>query len=201
MVWIILAIIFTILFIVFSLYVKIQLTYIDEDFKVVLKILFLKFKLIPSPTKKPKQKKIKTEKGQKKSSSEKKSKEKKKVKFNDMLDLISVVKQIVEKILHYFNRYLRVDIKALRIKIAADDAAAAAIIYGLVSQSVSYTLEIIRQNVKKLNVKRDDSIVVVTDFIGDKIETQINIIFKLTVWQILVIGVSSFKEFLININK
>ena len=200
MVWRILAIIFLILFLVFNLFVKIQLIYIGEEFKMYIKVLFFKIVTIPEPDKKPKkEKKAKVKKAEKKSDPAKPKKKKKETSFADVMELISAVRQIADKILIYFSKYLRADIKALRIKAAADDAASAAVLYGLVSQSVAYLLEIIEENIKKIKYKRKDSVLVITDFVSEKFEAQINIIFKIRVWQLLVIGISSIKEFLANV--
>lgn len=199
MIWIILSIILAILLLIFNIYVKIRITYIDEDFKLILKILFFKFTLIPMPDKKV-EKKIKAE-PKSKLPKKTKPKEKKKLKFKDMTDLISTVKQIAEKVLYYFDKYLRVDIKEFRIKVAAEDAAATALIYGLVSQGVAYVMEILRQNIKKVKLKYKDSVLVVTDFMSEKLETRIDMTFKLRIWQVIVLGIGSFKEFLLNLYK
>ncbi|MCL2518792.1 MAG: DUF2953 domain-containing protein, partial [Oscillospiraceae bacterium] len=66
--------------------------------------------------------------------------------------------------------------------VATDDAAKTALLYGAVSQSVVYLLEIIQKNVKKVKKGR---ILVVSDFTGTDFDARINITFKLRVWQIL----------------
>ena len=200
MVWRILAIIFLVLFLLFNLFVKIQLIYIGEEFKLYVKVLFLKIITIPEPDKKPKkEKKPKEKKLVKKSESTAPKKKKKETSFDDLLELISAIRQIADKISLYFRKYLRVDIKALRIKVAGNDAASAAMMYGIVSQSVSFLLEMIDENIKKIKYKRKDSVLVTTDFVSEKFEAQINITFKIRVWQLLVIGISSMKEFLANV--
>lgn len=195
MVWIILAIIFTILLLLLNLYVKIHLKYIDEELYIAVKLLFFKYVLIPDIEKadvkikkKPKGKKAPVKKKKLKSS------------FEDIMDLISGIKTASEKVSHYFDRYLRVDIKAFRIKVASNDAASTAILYGLVSQGVSYVMEILTHNIKKVKIKNKDSILVVADFLSDEFETQIDIKFKIRSWQTIVLGINSFKDFIVNFN-
>ena len=197
--WIILAIILTVLFLLFNLYVKIQLIYIDGDFKLFVRILFLKFTLIPSPEEKAKpDSKPKRKKAEKKKPvPEEKPKEKKDTTFDDVMDIIESAKKIIGKIFQYFSKYLKVDVKALRIKVAADDAAASALMYGLVSQGVAYLLEFIEENVKKVKYKKK-SVIVTTDFISEKFEFQLDIAVKIRIWQILTLGVSVFKQFLVS---
>lgn len=197
MMWIILSIILVVLILIFNLYIKICITYINEDLKLILKILFFKFTLIPMSDKKSK-KKVKPKSKQPVPS---KLKKKKKLTFNDVTDLISTVKQIVEKVLYYFDKYLKIDITEFRIKVASEDAASTAIIYGFVSQGVAYVMEIIRQNVKTLRVKYRDSVLVVTDFVSEKAEARIDMTFKLRIWQVIVLGIGSFKKFLLNLYK
>jgi Periplasmic protein TonB, links inner and outer membranes len=200
--WIILAIIFTVLFLLFNLYAKIQLVYIDGNLKVFLRILFLKFTLVPSPPEKPKskqkdkKKKVKSDKPVPKE----KPKEDKKTSFDDVMDIIAAAKQIIGKVFYYFKKYLRIDVKALRIKVAGNDAASAALMYGLVSQGVAYLLEFIEENVKKIKYKRN-SVIVITDFISEEFQIQLDIAVKIRIWQIIRLGVSVFKEFLVNIKK
>ena len=198
--WIILAIILTVLFLLFNLYVKIQLIYIGGDLKVFLRILFLKFKIVPPPEEKTEQKPKKKKDKSKKAVSEEKPKEKKKNTFDDVMDIIESVKKIIGKVFYYFNKYLRFNVKALRIKVAAEDAAASALLCGLVSQGVAYLLEFIEEHVKKIKYKRN-SVIVITDFISEEYEIQLDISVKIRIWQILALGVSVLKEFLLSLKK
>ena len=160
----------------FFLWLKIRIIY-NETLIVTVGILFFKYKLIPA-----KEKKEKPAKKEKEVPSEVKFKEKKEKEKPNLLELISLIKNIVTKIIEQFNKHLVVQIKELKIKIAADDAAKTAILYGAVSQSVVYLLEIINNNVKKVKKGR---VLVVSDFTGTNFDARINITFKLRVWQIL----------------
>jgi len=198
--WIILAVILLILFLVLNLFVKIQLIYIGEEFKLYVKVLFFKIITIPEPDKKPEEiQKPKKKNVKKKPVSDKPKKAKKETTFDDFMKIITSFRQILDKIFSYFTKNLRVDIKALRIKVAADDAASTAIYYGLVSQSVAYLLEIIEENIEKIKYKRKDSLIVTADFTSEQFEVQIDITFKIRIRQLLVIGIKTIKEFLANV--
>ena len=160
----------------FFLWVKVRIIY-NETLKVTVGVLFFNFKLIPAKEKKEK----KPKKG-KEITLEKVVEEKKEEVKPNILELISLIKNIITKITEQFNKHLNVSIKELHIKVATDDAAKTALLYGAVSQSVVYLLEIIQKNVKKVKKGR---ILVVSDFTGTDFDARINITFKLRVWQIL----------------
>ncbi|MCL2518846.1 MAG: hypothetical protein FWF15_09820, partial [Oscillospiraceae bacterium] len=128
----------------FFLWVKVRIIY-NETLKVTVGVLFFNFKLIPAKEKKEK----KPKKG-KEITLEKVVEEKKEEVKPNILELISLIKNIITKITEQFNKHLNVSIKELHIKVATDDAAKTALLYGAVSQSVVYLLEIIQKNVKKV---------------------------------------------------
>ena len=183
MIWVLAIILFIIS--LFFLRIKVKVIY-NETLTVTAGILFLKFKLIPAKEKK--EKPVKT-----KEVIPKKIEVKKEKKKSDPLEAITLIKNIITKIIEQFNKYLVVEIKELHIKVASDDAAKTALLYGAVSQSVVYLLEKINQNVKKVKTK---SVAVVSDFIGSEFDARIKIIFKLRVWQALLIVLKTAIEYI-----
>ncbi len=109
-----------------------------------------------------------------------------KIPLGEKLDIVlSLVKKLCKKL----RRHLRLDVSHIVITIGADDAASAAITYGIVSQSVAYLLAFLdaHLNIRK---KRRGEIAVRCDFTAAKTACDIRITASLAVWQLLDIGVS-----------
>lgn len=102
---------------------------------------------------------------------------------------IDIVLALVKKLCKKLRRHLRLDVSHIVITIGADDAASAAITYGIVSQSVAYLLAFLdaHLNIRK---KRRGEIAVRCDFTAAGTACDIRITASLAVWQLLDIGVS-----------
>ena len=102
---------------------------------------------------------------------------------------IDIVLALVKKLCKKLRRHLRLDVSHIVITIGADDAASAAITYGIVSQSVAYLLAFLdaHLNIRK---KRRGEIAVRCDFTAARTACDIRITASLAVWQLLDIGVS-----------
>lgn len=102
---------------------------------------------------------------------------------------IDIVLALVKKLCKKLCRHLRLDVSHIVITIGADDAASAAITYGIVSQSVVYLLAFLdaHLNIRK---KRRGEIAVHCDFTAARTACDIRITASLAVWQLLDIGVS-----------
>ena len=71
-----------------------------------------------------------------------KSEKKEKDKKESIANTVSLITQILERLGVYAGR-LRTNIKSLDITVGGDDAASAAVTYGVISQSVTYLLELL----------------------------------------------------------
>lgn len=102
---------------------------------------------------------------------------------------IDIVLALVKKLCKKLCRHLRLDVSHIVITIGSDDAASAAITYGIVSQSVAYLLAFLdaHLNIRK---KRRGEIAVRCDFTAARTACDIRITASLAVWQLLDIGVS-----------
>lgn len=155
---------------------------------------------IPIPLYPPREKKVRvsrfkrgypTEKERKKEKpaekqAEKAAKPAEKIPLGEKIDIIlSLVKKLCQK----FFRHLRLDVSQIVITVGADDAASAAITYGIVSQSVAYLLAFLdaHLNIRK---KRRGEIAVRCDFTAERTVCDIRITASLAVWQLLDIGIS-----------
>ena len=102
---------------------------------------------------------------------------------------IDIVLALVKKLCKKLCRHLRLDVSHIVITIGADDAASAAITYGIVSQSVAYLLAFLDAH---LNIRKKlrGEIAVRCDFTAARTACDIRITASLAVWQLLDIGVS-----------
>lgn len=158
---------------------------------VKLRILCIKFTLYPKTKNRvsaikfkngyPKEKKPK----QKDTVKEKKT-AKEKTPVGDMITgVITLVKILCSK----FFKHLRLDVSKILVTVGGSDAAATAITYGVVSQSVAYLLEFLDQHLT-ISKKRKGEINVLCDFTTESTIFDINISASLAVWQILDIGIT-----------
>lgn len=108
-----------------------------------------------------------------------KSKQKEKGKKESVANTVSLITQILERLGVYAGR-LRTKIKSLDVTVGGDDAASAAVTYGVISQSVSYLIEILDCNTK-LNIPDPDRLSVKCDYTAKEISINVDISVKLRV--------------------
>lgn len=93
------------------------------------------------------------------------SKKKMPLRLGDIRFLLRLFREVIAHILDKASRHVRIRVRHLRLSIGgADDAARAAIEYGLVSQSVSYLLEFLR-NTGFLKRPKKNAVLVGVDFL------------------------------------
>lgn len=198
-------------FIIFILFLKVRLCLVYEDnLSVFIKILLFNISLFPKKTKKLKPKDYSLKKLQKKQAKLEKKKTKtqtddtkqttKKDKSTQIKDILEIVKIILDNVMSPFGRYLKVEIIKIYVKIASDDAAKTAMIYGLASQSVAYIIEIL-SNITNVDIKKRNSVNVVADFLSENSEAKINITLGLRGWHALALATKFFMAYIKNKNK
>ena len=202
-----LAIILSLLLIVFLLLLfpaKIGIEYKD-DVTLYVKYLFLKKQLYPKKTKvkisdytKKKHRKRLKKSRKPKSEPHKKTKENltRKQKAERAVSRLKLLLFIVRKIYRTFLNLLTLVAKRIHIKIATDDAAKTAVLYGIAYQSTEYLLAFIDDNIKVVQ-KHDDDIAVYTDFLSDRCCFDIKLIFKVRPIALLDIGIKVMYNYLI----
>lgn len=164
-----------------------------EDVTLRLRVLGIPIPLYPSPPKKVKVSKFK--RGYPKEKTAEKPAEKKakpaakpteKIPLGEKIDIVLT---LLKKLCKKFFKHLRLDVSHIVITVGADDAASAAITYGIVSQSVAYLLAFLdaHLNIRK---KRHGEIAVRCDFTAAQTTCDIRITASLAVWQLLDIGIS-----------
>ena len=109
--------------------------------------------------------------------------EKKKMSLPDILDIIALVRKLLVKVVKTFFGHLRIDIARLKIRVATGDAATTAIAYGAITQAVNLFFPIL-ESVKNFSLPKTRDIDIVADFVGEGIEADIELSFKLRVWHL-----------------
>ena len=193
-------------FILLILFLKVRLCVIYEDeLSVYLKVLCFKFSLYPQKTKKikPKNFSIKNFKKRKKKLQKKDNNQQandqqekdEKDKSTKIKEIVEIIKIILDRVILPFSNYLKVEIVKIYIKIASSDASKTAMIYGLVSQSTAYIIELL-SNITNVDVKSKKSINVVCDFLSDESDAKINITFSLRCWHAISLALKFFTGYL-----
>ena len=142
--------------------------------------LFLRIRLYPRTKRKPKKAKIKTKKKKtdspaaeapplaKKHTTKAKSKQKPPLKLGDIRFLLRLCRDVIAHILDRASRHVRISVKRLSLSIGgANDAARAAIEYGIVSQSAAYLLEFLR-NTGFLKKPKRGAVNIGVNFLGEE---------------------------------
>lgn len=108
-----------------------------------------------------------------------KSEKKEKDKKESIANTVSLITQILERLGVYAGR-LRTNIKSLDITVGGDDAASAAVTYGVISQSVTYLLELLDCKTK-LKIPDPDRLSIKCDYTAKEISINVDISVKLRV--------------------
>ena len=207
------ALIVIVLFLAFLLSLKATVTvaYCGEV-TLFVRVLCFKIKILPAKKKKypqsmsakkarkikekreKKEAKKKLKKAEKKAAKEQKKEEKKKAKAEgtlkkekksagEILDIVSLVANLLKQVIGKFFGHLRIKIARIRLKIATGDAATTAITYGAVTQAINVLFPII-DNIKTVKTPVNKDIDISADFCSDETEIDIELSFALRVWHL-----------------
>lgn len=167
----------------------------DNNLKVYLRFLFIKFNLFPEPSKLPKLRRKKRKKVA--TSSEQSSSSDNTQKKNDD----SVVKKlwsIREVLLHTIEKFLgKVHFKFIRLNVVVgcENAASTALLYGAASQGVAYLIETL-DNISNVDISKRSEISVRSDFISQKSELSGKIELYISVVHIIYVAIHFLKKFI-----
>ena len=95
-----------------------------------------------------------------------------------------------------FERHLHIKLTRLRLTVGTDDAAKTAVLYGLVSQSVAYILEILSR-VVNLKYTSDSDVQVNADFLSEKFAADVKIAISMRVWLLFDIALCAAYRYLV----
>lgn len=186
----------------------------EEEFRVILKVLCFRFTLYPSKRKKIRLSKFKIKNFRKRRRREnlkalkkrrgenEKHKTKKKTRDASESDtglslrhIMRLFNTVVLGVVKKFFKYIRIDVKEIFVRVAGDDAANTALLYGAVSQSVSYALAIIN-SVADTSLVRGGYVGVIPDFSADRCELRLNVCFSMRVWHIIAVTMEGLGGYL-----
>lgn len=102
----------------------------------------------------------------------------------DILDIISLVCNLVTKLVAKFLGHLRIRLARINIKVASDNAATTAVLYGAVTQAINVLFPLL-DGIKTLRTPKNSDINVYADFCSEEPEIDIEISFSLRVWHLL----------------
>ena len=124
---------------------------------------------------KKKQKKIEKE--------QEKAKPKKKKSLSEILDIISMVKDIVVVVIKKFFGHLRIDLARFKVTVATGDAATTAIAYGAICDAALHLFHIL-EPIKGFDLPEARDISIDVDYLSESISADIKISFALRVWHV-----------------
>ena len=134
--------------------IKLRIKY-DGEPQIAFYFLFLKYRLLPKKQKHEKKRLsrkeflsrlFRTEKKKEKKSISKKAAtahKKKKPSASEILEFVRSASGLLKKILNSFFKHSKIKVSEISIIVATEDASRTAIMYGVISQAVSYLLEIL----------------------------------------------------------
>lgn len=107
---------------------------------------------------------------------------KEKAKKRSLNEILTLIKEVLDVVTKRFRKHFRIKITRIRINVATGDAAKTAVLYGVISQSVAYILEILDRTHKiKYADPEDYDVGVDADFLSEKTTADIKIAFSLRV--------------------
>ena len=171
---------------------------LDEKFAVYAKVLFIKIKLFPKDKKnkkpkRPSNKKVKGKKEKKKTHAVQ-TDENQSIKLK-IVDYIKITCDVVKLFSKKFAKHLHIKLAKIYIRVATDDAAQTAILYGVIAQALSYLIEAL-DTVTNLDSLKKAYINVEPDYLSDKFDAKINITLSVRVFGLLDVGINSLVRFL-----
>lgn len=113
--------------------------------------------------------------------------------FSDAAGFLSFLRSLLPRSFSRISRWAVIEVRALRITVAAGDAADTAVQYGAAVQGVAYILGLLTDWAGvRLHYAPGRPVAVEADFIGDKFRADVDIEFSIRVWQILALALNAF---------
>ena len=181
----------------------------SDEVSLTVKVLFLKFRILPSKEKKQsrrmsekkaaKMRDSLRKKQQKKAIAKKQKedskKDKKKKSISETISDVKLITDIVLAVLKKFFGHLQIRISRIKMIIATEDAATTAIAYGAITQSMNILLPAL-ESVKNFKKLKSSEIDVRTDFLADSPTFDVEISFAIRVWHIFDVAFAALGKFI-----
>ena len=111
-----------------------------------------------------------------------------------ILDKLNTVRDILSILSNAFHKHLHVRLSQIHIKVATNDAAKTAILYGAVSTAVAVIIDIIG-DIANLKPLKKSSISVDPDFLSEKTDIKLNIVLYMSVAGAIKVLLQSFIKY------
>lgn len=150
--------------------------------KIFLRILFFKFRLFPEGRIKFDPKKYeKILKGEKDSPTSIIKEISRDAKDSGLVENIKNIARLISSFVKFCTPYMHVKLAKIHIKVASDDAAKTAILYGVISGAVAILIDTVDENTKLHKLKRK-SVIIEPDFLSNKTAAKINVSLSISVF-------------------
>ena len=183
-----------------SVRVRLEIT-AQEEVTLILRILFLKFRLYPkrvtprSARRDAKKKKKTGHKSKQKTKVPTAGKPKGKKSIGDLLRTLKMVCRIVRRLHKRFHKHLRLTLNRVVVKVGTDDAAKTAIYYGVASSAFSYLVTLI-DNLFTVKTKRSSDLRLEPDFLGGAITYDVQIEFSIRLYAVVKLALHALFSYL-----
>ena len=112
-----------------------------------------------------------------------------------LLDSVNLIASLVEVFFKKFFKYLKIKVARLRIVVATDDAAKTAVLYGAVSQAVSYIIALLDTH-SNLSQTRNVDFGVDVDFCATKPSADVCLSFSLRIGHVVKLALALLWRFI-----
>ena len=167
----------------------------DADLNVYLRFLFIKFNLLPEPSKLPKKKRKKKKKEISASSRPANDESSQKKKEDPLIKKLWSIRKILLQTIERFLGKVHFKFVRLNVIVGCENAAATALLYGAASQGVAYLIETL-DNISNVDISKRSEISVRSDFISQKSELNGKIELYISVVHMIYVIIHFLKKFI-----
>ena len=167
----------------------------DDDLKVYLRFLFIKFNLFPEASKFPKFKRKKKKKGNALSSPPANDGNAQKKKDRSIVTRLWTIRQVLLQTIEKFLGKVHFKFVRLNVVVGCENATSTALLYGAASQGVAYVIEVL-DNISNVDISKRSEISVRSDFISQKSELNGKIELYISVVHMIYVIIHFLKKFI-----
>lgn len=107
---------------------------------------------------------------------------------------LEMILALVKKFYHKTRGKIKIKIRKMHIRVAADEAAHTALLYGVAVQLVSYIIGYVETNYTTVQ-RNDDDLSVVPDYNSSECSADIDIVFSAKIWRALLITIDMVEAY------
>ena len=111
-----------------------------------------------------------------------------------IIQKLNSIKNILAILLDTFRKHLHIKMAKIHIRVATNDAAKTALLYGAISTAVACLLDVI-ESITNLDRLKKSSVCVEPDFLSSKTDVKLNIVLKISIFGIIKVFMKSFLKY------